>query len=94
MEVCRNSGRPHPIFLRRNKGKLLRHQFDVKHAFAHHQETMICQVTQGALDLGKFRPVYMFLVGCFVIGGGRRDICHSCEDQVKCSAFHSICRVG
>jgi hypothetical protein len=57
MEVCGNSGRPHPKFPRSNKGKLLRHQFDVKDAFVRHQETVIFQVRQGALDLGKFGPV-------------------------------------
>jgi hypothetical protein len=58
MEVCGNSGRPHHIFPRSNKGKFLRHQFDVKGSFARHQETMICQVRQGALDLAKFGPLY------------------------------------
>jgi hypothetical protein len=57
MEVCVNSGRPHHKFPRSNEGKLLRSQFDVKDVFACHQETMICQVRQGALDLGKFGPV-------------------------------------
>jgi hypothetical protein len=37
--------------------RLLEHQFDVKDAFAHHQETLICQVIQGAFELGKFGPV-------------------------------------
>jgi hypothetical protein len=69
MEVCGNSGRPHPKFSRRNEGKLLRHQFDVTDTFARHQETAMCQVRQGALGLGKFGPAG-FLVGCFEIGGG------------------------
>jgi hypothetical protein len=50
MSVCRVK------FLRRKEGKLLRHQFDVKDAFARHQETVFCQVRQGALDLGTFGP--------------------------------------
>jgi hypothetical protein len=57
MEGCGNSGRPHHKFPRSNKGKLLQHQFDDKDAVARHQETMICQVRQGALDLAKFEPV-------------------------------------
>jgi hypothetical protein len=57
MEVCGNSGGPYPKFSRRNEGKLVQHQFDVKDAIARHQETMICQVTQGALELGNLGPV-------------------------------------
>jgi hypothetical protein len=36
----------------------------------------------------------MFLVGSFVIGGGRRAIYHSREDQDECYDFRSICHVG
>jgi hypothetical protein len=57
MAVCGNSGMPYPKFSRRNGVKLLQHQIDVKDAFARLQETMICQVTQGALEVGKFGPL-------------------------------------